>query len=523
MGARAYRNTPGLELKRLELKRLELKRLAPRSMLPRMANEQDEQPGEPQGEPRERTRVVAVGDVMVELARGNDGRFGIGCGGDAFNTAIYLARAGTEVAFATALGDDTYSDGILALAAAENVRRDLILRVRGRTPGLCLVDNDASGARRQHHWGDGAPARDLFELSEWPHIAGGLVGARLVYFTGITLSLYSNVGLGRFLAAVEMARKAGARIAFDGNFRPRGWKGDVGRARTVFLEALKRVDLALPTFDDEAILWGDPSPEATVERLQASEAQNRRFVSDVSHELRTPLTALVAEASVIEAGLDGLAPDARRAAELLVADVRRLRILVEDLMELSRFDARAEQADLRPTDLGEATRSIVSARLPGAAVHGPPAQVVVAADVRRLDRIIGNLLDNAGEHAPGTPVEVRVGDDGANAIVTVGDRGPGVPEDVLEHLFERFYKADASRHGGSSGLGLAIAAEHAALLGGSLSARNRDGGGLEVTLRLPRVVSESLLAGDVLDTARDDAGGGSDAGSAPTEQARPNP
>src|SRR6185503_16078792 len=169
----------------------------------------------------------------------------------------------------TALGDDTYSDGILALAAAENVRRDLILRVRGRMPGLCLVDNDANGARRLHHWGDAAPARDLFELSEWPHIAAGVVGARLVYFTGITLSLYSNVGLGRFLAALEMARKAGARIAFDGNFRPRGWKGDVGRARTVFLEALKRVDLALPTFDDEAILWGDPSPEATVERLQA--------------------------------------------------------------------------------------------------------------------------------------------------------------------------------------------------------------------------------------------------------------
>ena len=66
-----------------------------------------------------------------------------------------------------------------------------------------------------------------------------------------------------------MARKAGARVAFDGNFRPRGWRGDVARARTVFIEALKRVDMALPAFDDEAILWGDPSPEATVDRMQA--------------------------------------------------------------------------------------------------------------------------------------------------------------------------------------------------------------------------------------------------------------
>ena len=96
-----------------------------------------------------------------------------------------------------------------------------------------------------------------------------MLGAQLVYFSGITLSLYSNTGLGRFLAIVEMARQQGAKIAFDGNFRPRGWKGDLPRTRTVFMEALKRVDIALPTYDDEAVLWGDPSPEATVERLQA--------------------------------------------------------------------------------------------------------------------------------------------------------------------------------------------------------------------------------------------------------------
>src|SRR6266536_614077 len=91
----------------------------------------------------------------------------------------------------------------------------------------------------------------------------------LLYFSGVTLSLYSNVGIGRFLALVEIARKNGVKIAFDGNFRPRGWKGDLARTRTVFMEALKRVDIALPTFDDEALLWGDASPDATVERLQA--------------------------------------------------------------------------------------------------------------------------------------------------------------------------------------------------------------------------------------------------------------
>jgi 2-dehydro-3-deoxygluconokinase len=226
----------------------------------------DERSTEPAGA---RTRVVAIGDVMIELARGSDGRFGIACSGDVFNAAVYLARAGVEVAFASALGEDPYSEGILALAAAENIARDLVLRVPGRLPGLHLIDHDPSGTRRIFPWSEGAPIRDLFELPEWSRVAEGMLTARMLYFSGITLSLFSNVGLGRFLATLELARRAGVRVAFDCNFRPAGWKGDVGRARTVFIEALKRVDVALPAFDDEAILWGDPSPESTVERMQA--------------------------------------------------------------------------------------------------------------------------------------------------------------------------------------------------------------------------------------------------------------
>jgi 2-dehydro-3-deoxygluconokinase len=107
----------------------------------------------------------------------------------------------------------------------------------------------------------------LFELPDWSRIAEAIMAARVVYFSGITLSLYSNNGLGRFLAVLEMARQKGVKVVFDGNYRPRNWKGDIARTRTVFTEALKRVDIALPTFDDEALLWGDSSPQATVERL----------------------------------------------------------------------------------------------------------------------------------------------------------------------------------------------------------------------------------------------------------------
>jgi 2-dehydro-3-deoxygluconokinase len=217
----------------------------------------------------DKKRVIAIGEVMVELARGSDGRFSAGCGGDTFNTAVYLARAGIDVAYATALGDDPYSDSMVAMAAAEGIKTELMLRVPGRLPGLYMIETDGKGERSFRYWRGEAPARELFELPDWNKIAQAMFGARLIYFSGITLSLYSNVGLGRLFAVIEMARKEGAKIVFDANFRPAGWKGDLKRARTVFAEALKRVDVALPTYDDEAVLWGDPSPEATVERLQA--------------------------------------------------------------------------------------------------------------------------------------------------------------------------------------------------------------------------------------------------------------
>src|SRR5437660_10517674 len=214
-------------------------------------------------------RVVCIGEVQIELTRGTDGTFAPACAGDGFNTAIYLARAGLDVGFATAIGDDPYSDSIMALASAEGLAANLILRVPGRLPALCLIERDRSGERVSRIWADGAPARELFELPDWMRIAESLVAARLIYFSGITLSLYSNNGLGRLFAALEVARQHGAKVAFDDNFRPSGWKGNLARTRTVFMEALKRVDIALPTFDDEALLWGDASPDATVERLQA--------------------------------------------------------------------------------------------------------------------------------------------------------------------------------------------------------------------------------------------------------------
>jgi 2-dehydro-3-deoxygluconokinase len=217
----------------------------------------------------QKAAVVSIGEVMIELARGSDGGVGFGYGGDTFNVAVYLARAGVDVCYATALGDDRYSDEILAQAAAEGVRGDLVIRVPGRLPGLYLIETDAAGERQFYYWRDVSPARDLCELPDWSRLAESMLSARLIYFSGITLSLYSDTGLGRFLSAIDAARQRGVTVAFDSNFRPRGWKGDRSRARVVISKALERIDLALPTYDDEAALWGDADPAATVGRLQA--------------------------------------------------------------------------------------------------------------------------------------------------------------------------------------------------------------------------------------------------------------
>ena len=274
-------------------------------------------------------------------------------------------------------------------------------------------------------------------------------------------------------------------------------------------ERIERGDLLarVPvTSHDEFGVWADrfnrmaDTLSETIRRLERAQHQNRRFVADVSHELRTPLTALVAEASIVKEHLGSLPAESRRAGELLVADVQRLRNLVEELMELSRFDADAEHVALEPVDLGKLVETVRASRSPSARFVAPDPPVIVEADPRRLERILGNFLDNAKEHAGDAAVEISIERRDGDTVIAVSDRGPGVPPDRLEMIFDRFTKVDPSRAGGSSGLGLAIAAEHAALMGGYLQAMDREGGGLRLELVLPDGVAGPLRGGDALAT-----------------------
>ena len=223
--------------------------------------------------------------------------------------------------------------------------------------------------------------------------------------------------------------------------------------------------------------------EAKISALSAAQARERRFTADVAHELRTPLTALVGEASLLGEHLERMPEQSRRPAELLIADVGRLRRLVEDLMEISRLDAGAEAVQPEAVDLASATAAILRARGWEGRVRLDAEKTIVTADPRRLERIVANLVGNALEHG-GDGVTVRVGRDATRAFVEVADQGPGIPPEHLSHLFERFYKADPARSSPGSGLGLAIAQENARLLGGEIQVWSEPGEGARFTLRL---------------------------------------
>jgi two-component system sensor histidine kinase MtrB len=227
--------------------------------------------------------------------------------------------------------------------------------------------------------------------------------------------------------------------------------------------------------------------ERHVGELRRMESEARRFVADVSHELRTPLAAMTAVTDVLDDEAQRLPGDAGRAARLVSEETHKLTRLVNDLIEVSRFDTGTARLALDDVDVAEAIRATLRARGWSDRVRTDlPLGVVARLDPRRLDVIIANLVSNALRHgAP--PVSVRTHVRPDQLDIEVSDSGPGLAPDVLPHVFNRFYKADTARaRSEGSGLGLAIARENARLHGGDLTAANRPPAGAAFTVHLPR-------------------------------------
>ncbi|WP_435887923.1 ATP-binding protein [Streptomyces niveus] len=233
------------------------------------------------------------------------------------------------------------------------------------------------------------------------------------------------------------------------------------------------------------------SLQKKIDDMSAREESSRRFVADMSHELRTPLTALTAVTEVLEDEADTLDPMIAPAVTLVVSETRRLNDLVENLMEVTRFDAGTARLVLDDVDVADQVTACIDARAWLDAVELDAARGMMARlDPRRLDVILANLIGNALKHG-GSPVRVSVRSVGGELVIEVRDNGPGIPEAVLPHVFDRFYKASASRpRSEGSGLGLSIAMENAHIHGGDITAANLPEGGAVFVLRLPHEVSE---------------------------------
>ncbi|GAA2101400.1 two-component system sensor histidine kinase AfsQ2 [Kitasatospora saccharophila] len=226
-----------------------------------------------------------------------------------------------------------------------------------------------------------------------------------------------------------------------------------------------------------------------VAELSAREAQSRRFVADMSHELRTPLTAMTAVTDILEDEADALDPMIEPAVRIVVSETRRLSNLVENLMEVTRFDAGTAKLVADEVDMADLIMSCIDGRAWYDAVElDAPRGILAVVDPRRLDVVFANLIGNALKHG-GSPVKVKVrqDDEAHTVVVSVSDGGPGIPEDVLPHVFDRFYKADKGRaRSEGSGLGLSIAEANARIHGGDITAANNpDGVGAVFTLTLP--------------------------------------
>ncbi|MEB3319496.1 MAG: HAMP domain-containing sensor histidine kinase [Cyanobium sp.] len=228
--------------------------------------------------------------------------------------------------------------------------------------------------------------------------------------------------------------------------------------------------------------------------LEAQLEQQERWVSDVAHELKTPLTALLLVGDSLAAQVS---PQNARLVERLQRELLRLQELVGDLLELSRLENTMPGRGLRleNLELGELVEQVWSGLRPLAdqrgislALHQQQA-LPIAADGSRLHRALLNLIDNAVRFSPdGTPVTITLSSRGGWCQLSVRDRGPGLSETDLEHLFERFYRGDPSRvrsQRSGSGLGLSIVQQIAITHGGRVQASNHPDGGAQLDLILP--------------------------------------
>jgi signal transduction histidine kinase len=333
---------------------------------------------------------------------------------------------------------------------------------------------------------DGVASRMIVEINKELYLAVGYrIQATSAYFEFFSLEDVNNT-----LQSVRLSLILGTIITtalgvLAGSFAARRAVRPVGvAAQAAKAIAGGRLDTRLELTEDPDLSVLATSFNDMATALEERIERDARFASDVSHELRSPLMTLSASVEVMDARRDEMPERAQAALDLLKSDVARFQGLVEDLLEISRFDAGAVRLHLEELLVAEFVRQAVRiSSLPDTEVDVSPRSelVLINGDRRRLARVIANLIDNARIHGDGTPeVAIRVVDAADQPVtkvrISVEDHGPGVPEHERSLVFERFARGGvAGRRAGNdgAGLGLSLVDEHVRMHGGRVWVEDR--------------------------------------------------
>jgi two-component system sensor histidine kinase MtrB len=356
-----------------------------------------------------------------------------------------------------------------------------------------VVGRDTLPAALRTRVNEGRPARQRFRLAGQTWVAVGVPIPRVQaqFFEAFTLDdvdrtlsvlAYSLAGAALLttFAGAAVGRWVSGRV-----LRPLGTVSDAAAAI-----ASGRLETRLGPIADPDLAPIAHSFNRMVDAVRERIERDARFASDVSHELRSPLTTLSTSVDVLKARRDELSERSRAALDLLDADLQRFQRLVEDLLEMSRVEAGLVDTQFEEVDMAELVRHALERSATGVPLHVDASAegTRVLGDKRRLERVVGNLVENAAAHGGGaTCVRVEVSD--GSVCLLVEDRGPGVPPEERTRVFDRFFRGSAAGRRGAghgTGLGLALVADHVRVHRGRVWVEDGPGGvGSRFVVQLP--------------------------------------
>lgn len=215
-----------------------------------------------------RPSVLVFGEPLLELSAIDGAQASLGLGGDTFNTSVYLSRAGVDVQYVTAIGDDALSHRVVEALESEGIGTDFVSIVPGKPVGLYAIEVDADGERSFTYWRSDSAFKSWFHSEKAGAALDAMTSASMLYLSGISLSALSDAERAHLVDVLASAHRGGVSVAFDTNYRPSGWRSP-DEARAAIRAVQQYVSISLPTFEDEQDLFGLATPEACLASWRA--------------------------------------------------------------------------------------------------------------------------------------------------------------------------------------------------------------------------------------------------------------